>query len=157
MDALEPFKVKAPIQEPEVLPYLKRANENTAIDIQLEVWLKPKDIDEIKICTSNFKYMYWTFAQMLTHHMSNGCNLQPGDLLASGTCSGPTDDSRACLAELSVRGTADITLPNGEVRRYLADGDEVIFRARAARAGRVPIGFGECRGRIEPAVPWPDG
>jgi fumarylacetoacetase len=104
---------------------------------------------------TNFKFTYWTFAQMVTHHMSNGCNLQPGDLLASGTCSGPTDESRACMAELSARGSADIKLGNGEVRRFLADGDEVIFRARASRAGQIAIGFGECRGRLEPAVPWP--
>jgi fumarylacetoacetase len=89
------------------------------------------------------------------HHASNGCNLQPGDLLASGTVSGPQEDSRACLAEINARGTQPVELPGGERRLWLGDGDEVIFRARAAREGCVPIGFGECRGRIEPALPWP--
>jgi fumarylacetoacetase len=79
----------------------------------------------------------------------------PGDVIGSGTCSGPTDDSRACLNELSAFNTADIPLPNGEVRRYLDDGDEIILRARAERRGHVSIGFGECRGRVDPARPWP--
>jgi fumarylacetoacetase len=94
---------------------------------------------------------------MLTHHTSDGCNLQPGDLLGSGTASGPTGESRACLAELSERGTELYDLGDGERRRCLEDGDEVIFRARAQRPGFVPIGFGECRGRIEPAPADPGG
>ena len=95
------------------------------------------------------------FAQMLTHHMSNGCNLQPGDLLGSGTTSGPLDANRACLNELTNRGAQPLKLPNGDTRGYLEDGDEVIFRARAARDGFCSIGFGECRARIEPAPSWP--
>ena len=92
---------------------------------------------------------------MVTYHASNGGNFLPGDLIGSGTASGPTDASRACMNELSAFGTSDIQLPNGETRRYLEDGDEVIFRAHARRAGHVTIGFGECRGRVEPAAPWP--
>ena len=92
---------------------------------------------------------------MVTYHASNGSNFLPGDLIGSGTASGPTDESRACLNELSAFGTRDIPLPNGETRRYLEDGDEVIFRARAQRQGHVAIGFGECRGRVDPAEPWP--
>ena len=107
------------------------------------------------ITRTNFIHMYWTFAQMLTHHMSNGCNLQPGDLLGSGTTSGPLDTNRACLNELTNRGAQPLKLPNGETRGYLEDGDEVIFRARAARDGFCSIGFGECRARIEPAPSWP--
>ena len=108
-----------------------------------------------RITLTNFKYMYWSFAQMLTHHASNGCNMRPGDLIASGTTSGPTDDSRACLSEATVRGTQPISLPNGETRRWLEDGDEVIFCTRAERDGYATLGFGECRGRIEHAVAWP--
>ena len=92
---------------------------------------------------------------MLTHHMSNGCNLQPGDLLGSGTTSGPLDENRACLSEITGRGAQSFALPNGETRVWLEDGDEVIFKARAEREGFVPIGFGECGARIEPAPAWP--
>jgi fumarylacetoacetase len=94
---------------------------------------------------------------MLTYHASNGCNFLPGDIIGSGTASGPTNESRACLNELSEFNTADIRLPGGETRRYLEDGDEIILRARAERQGHVTIGFGECRGRVEPADPWPTG
>ena len=92
---------------------------------------------------------------MVTYHASNGCNFLPGDLIASGTASGPTDESRACLNELSSYGSADILMNNGEVRRYLEDGDDLIMRAHAERDGYVTIGFGDCTGRVEPAVPWP--
>jgi fumarylacetoacetase len=98
---------------------------------------------------------YWTFAQMLVHHASNGCNMEPGDLLGSGTMSGPTDESQACLAEKNKRGTLPFEIGGGETRTWIEDGDEVLFRARATRTGHVSIGFGECRGRLEPAVPWP--
>jgi fumarylacetoacetase len=108
-----------------------------------------------RITSTNFKHMYWTFAQMLTHHASNGCNLMPGDIIASGTTSGPSEESRACLAEITSRGSNPITLSNGETRGWLEDGDEVIFRARAEREGFTPIGYGECRGVIGPAVDWP--
>jgi fumarylacetoacetase len=89
--------------------------------------------------------MYWTLAQLVTHHASNGCNLRPGDLIASGTVSGPTKDSRGCLLELTWRGTEPLRLPTGEQRRFLEDGDEVIFRAFCERPGFRRIGFGECR------------
>jgi fumarylacetoacetase len=164
-EALAPFRCPAferPAGDPKPMPHLFSEGDQVegGIDLAMEAYiLTPRMRSEgaapARLTSTNFKHIYWTFAQMVTHHMSNGCNLQPGDLLASGTCSGPTDESRACMAELSVRGTADIKLPNGEVRRFLADGDEVIFRARASRPGQVAIGFGECRGRLEPAVPWP--
>jgi fumarylacetoacetase len=92
---------------------------------------------------------------MVTYHASNGCNFAAGDLIASGTTSGASDESRACMNELCDYGRADIPLPNGETRRYLEDGDEVIFRARAERAGHIGVGFGECRGRVDPAAAWP--
>ncbi len=102
---------------------------------------------------TEFARMYWTAAQMVAHHGTNGCNLLPGDLLGSGTVSGPQDTAAACLAELGLTGP--ITLPNGETRRWLQDGDEVIFRAHAEAPGAVSIGFGECRGAIAPAIAWP--
>ena len=95
--------------------------------------------------------MYWTLAQLLTHHTSNGCNLQPGDLLGSGTVSGETKAARGCLLELTWRGTEPLTLPNGESRKFLQDGDEVILRGCAERAGVRRIGLGECRGVVLPA------
>jgi len=92
--------------------------------------------------------LYWTPAQMLAHQTSNGCNLQPGDLFASGTVSGPTKDSLGCLLELTRRGAEPLSLPTGETRTFLEDGDEVILRAYAEREGAVGIGFGECRGVV---------
>jgi len=92
--------------------------------------------------------LYWTFGQMFAHHTSNGCNLRPGDLLASGTVSGPAKDSRGCLLELTWRGAEPLQLPNGETRKFLADGDEVTLRAFCERPGAVRLGFGECRGIV---------
>jgi fumarylacetoacetase len=92
--------------------------------------------------------LYWTVAQMFTHHSSNGCNLRPGDLFASGTISGSTPDARGCLLELTWRGTQPLALPNGEARKFLEDGDEVILRAFCEAPGRARLGFGECRGVI---------
>jgi fumarylacetoacetase len=105
-----------------------------------------------RITVTDFAAMYWTPAQLVTHHASNGCSLLPGDLFGSGTCSGSTPDSRACLAEIALTGP--LRLSNGEERRFLEDGDEVIFRARAAAPGAVPIGFGECRAVVQPAPTW---
>ena len=97
--------------------------------------------------------MYWTLAQLVTHHASNGCNLTPGDLLGSGTVSGPTPTARGCLLELTRGGREPLTLPEGETRTFLQDGDEVILRAYAGRGGFARIGFGECRGVVAPAGP----
>jgi fumarylacetoacetase len=103
-----------------------------------------------RLSSGNFQQMYWTLAQLLAHHTSNGCNLSPGDLLGSGTVSGETKDSRGCLLELTWRGTEPIKLPNGEERRFLLDGDEVILRGHAQRDGARRIGLGECRGLVLP-------
>jgi fumarylacetoacetase len=164
-EALRPFRVAARQRgagEPAPLPYLASPTNEAegGIDIVLEAFiLTPKmqttGTAPSRVTSTNFRHMYWTLAQMLTHHASNGCKFVPGDLLGSGTCSGPTDDSRACLAELSQRGTAALTLAGGESRTYLLDGDEVIFRGRCERAGFVGIGFGECRGTVLPAPAWP--
>jgi fumarylacetoacetase len=154
-EALAPFRapIFTPSQPdfPAPLPYLENKADRAegGIDIELETLIttrKMRDSGEqpARIVATNFKYAYWSFAQMVAHHASNGCNLQTGDLLGSGTVSGPTDESRACLLE----HTEPIHLPNGETRQYLQDEDEVVFTARARRPGYVSLGFGECRARI---------
>ena len=163
-EAMLPFAAPAfprAADDPKPLPYLTGAQDQAEglMDIALEALLLTPRMREAgqapaRITLTNFRNMYWTFAQMVTHHMSNGCNLMPGDVLGSGTASGPTDDSRACYSEIT-EGSNAITLPNGETRLWLEDGDEIIFRGRAQAAGAVPIGFGECRGRIDPAPAWP--
>jgi fumarylacetoacetase len=107
--------------------------------------------EPMRLSRGNFRDMYWTVAQLVAHHTSNGCNLLPGDLLASGTISGTSKDSRGSLLELAWRGTEPIELPTGETRRFLHDGDEVILRAYCEREGVPRIGFGECRGVVLPA------
>jgi fumarylacetoacetase len=104
----------------------------------------------MRVSLGSFTTMYWTVAQLLTHHASNGCNLQPGDLIASGTVSGPTPESRGCLLERTWRGSEPLTLPDGESRRFLEDGDEVVMRGWCERAGYRRIGLGDCRGVIVP-------
>ena len=164
-EALLPFRVPSRERaagDPQPLPYLSDPGDRAlgGIDITLDAYLltprmRTAGAAPARVTRTNFRHMYWTFAQMLTHHASNGCSLQPGDILASGTTSGPTDDSRACLAEISARGSKPFALPSGESRTYLQDGDEVVFRGRAERDGHVGIGFGECRGVVLPAVTWP--
>lgn len=126
------------------------------IDITLEVKIRSgkmrdKGDKPAPLSCGSFKDMYWTVAQLLAHHASNGCNLRPGDLLASGTVSGRSKQSRGCLLELTWRGAEPITLPTGETRRFLEDGDEVIMSAFCEREGYVRIGFGDCRGEIVPS------
>ncbi len=163
--AMRPFRCAAfarPAGDPVPLAYLasKREEESGGLDLKLRAFLHTQRMREarqgpVRIVGSNLKHLYWTFGQMVTHHASNGCNLQTGDLVGSGTASGPLDDSLACLAEITSRGSKPLVLPNGETRLWLEDGDEVIFRARAERAGFTSIGFGECRGVIAPAAEWP--
>jgi fumarylacetoacetase len=158
LEALEPFRVPAlPRREPdpEPLPYLNlgSAAATGALDIRLEVLLTTDGMRSAgraaqTVSRSSARHLYWTFSQMLAHHTSNGCNLRSGDLLASGTVSGPTRESRGCLLELTWRGTEPIELPTGESRRFLEDGDEVIFRGWCEREGFVRIGLGECRGQV---------
>ena len=160
-DALEPFRVAAfmrPPGDPDPLPYLDSAKERErgGLDIRLEVAIATAQMRAAKIAPfvlsrNSLRHLYWTPAQLLTHHASNGCNLRPGDLIASGTVSGPTRESRGCLLELAWRGTQPITLPTGETRAFLDDGDEVIFRGWCEREGWTRIGLGECRGTIVPA------
>ena len=113
--------------------------------------MRASGLPPFRLSTSNLGDLYWTLGQLATHHASGGCNLRPGDLLASGTVSGPSRDGRGCLLELTWRGAEPITLPGGEARRFLEDGDEVIFRASCRQRGAVSIGFGECRGVVRQA------
>ncbi|HEY3057017.1 MAG TPA: fumarylacetoacetate hydrolase family protein, partial [Thermoanaerobaculia bacterium] len=128
-------------------------DEDRAFDITLEVFIaslqmRDQNVEPLRLSRGNFRDMYWTVAQLVTHHSSNGCNLRAADLLASGTVSGPEKESRGCLLELTWRGTEPIALPTGEERRFLEDGDEVIMRGFCEREGLPRIGFGECRGIV---------
>jgi fumarylacetoacetase len=161
MDALAPFRVPAAPRadgDPAPMPYLSdRADaEAGAIDVQVEAFLRTSRMrdqraDPVRLSRSALAGMYWTPAQLVAHHTSNGCNLRPGDLLGSGTISGPTRDARGCLLELTWRGAEALRLPDGEERRFLEDGDEVILRGWCARDGFARIGFGECTGVVLPA------
>ena len=164
-EALAPFRTQAyhrPEGDPAPLPHLNAEADQQygAFDIGLEAWLSSEKMRSdgsgpSRISQTNAKTLYWTFGQMLTHHASNGCNLQPGDLIGSGTVSGEARSSMACMTEMTSAGAEAITLDNGEQRKWLANGDEIILRGRAERDGYASIGFGECRGRIAPAKPWP--
>ena len=161
MEALAPFRTEAFEREPgdpAPLDYLAdETNEKFGgIDINLEVFIQTQKMRDEKIephllSRSNMKDLYWTIGQMLTHHASNGCNLQTGDLIATGTISGKERSERGSMLELSWRGTEPIELPNSETRRFLEDGDEIIMKGYCEREGFRRIGFGECRGRILPA------
>ncbi len=150
MEALEPFKVKGPIQDPEVLPYLKYKGEKN-YDIDLEVSIQPKDGDETIISRSNFKYMYWNMAQQLAHHTVNGCNVKVGDMMASGTISGKEVGSYGSLLEITWSGKNPLSLNDGTQRTFLEDNDTVFLRG-SAKKGDIKVGFGEVSGKILPAI-----
>jgi len=150
MDALEPFLVPGPTQDPKPLPYLAESSAS-AYDINLEVKLKPAEGTKYSVISrSNLKYMYWSFAQQLAHHTVNGCNMRAGDLCGSGTISGPTEDSYGSLLELSWSGAKEIQLEEGITRKFLHDNDEMILAGWCEKDG-VRVGFGECHGKILPA------
>lgn len=152
LDALAPFRTAGPVQEPAPLPYL-RSPGDWAFDIRLEVFLRgPKMDGPHRICASNSKYLYWNVCQQLAHHTVNGCNLRPGDLLASGTISGPTSDAYGSMLELSWRGTKPIAFPNGETRAFIEDNDRITMTGWCQGEG-YRVGFGEVTGRILPALP----
>jgi fumarylacetoacetase len=150
MDALEPFRVEGPEQKPEVLPYLKLKGNNN-FDIILEVTIQPERSEPVVVCRTNFKYMYWNIFQQLAHHTVNGCNIQVGDLYASGTISGPSTGSFGSLLELTWNGQKSLTMADGSERTFLHDHDTVIMKGYAEKDG-VRIGFGECKGKILPPV-----
>lgn len=149
LEALEPFRTQGPIQEPEVLPYLKSEKPGN-FDVQLEVYIQPEGKVASKVCTSNFKYMYWNIAQQLAHHTINGCNINVGDMMASGTISGPTTDSFGSMLELSWKGTKPVKLETGEERRFIEDGDTVIMKGFAEKDG-IRVGFGEVSSQVLPS------
>jgi fumarylacetoacetase len=157
-EALAPFRVAAfhrPDGDPAPLPHLKSAQDQAlgAFDVSLEVSLSTRAMRShghapVRLSRANAASLYWTPAQMIAHHTSGGCNLNPGDLLGTGTVSGKEKGSRGCLLEITVRGKERIDLPGGESRAFLEDGDEVIFNASCQREGFARIGFGECRGVV---------
>ena len=157
-DALEPFRVPARKRgagDPAPLSYLtdQRDQSSGAIGIVIETWLasarmRDAGVEPVRLSAGSFALMYWTPAQMLAHHASNGCNLLPGDLLASGTVSGPTREERGCLLELTQRGAEPVTLPTGETRAFLEDGDEVVMRGWCRKQGVAALSLGECRGIV---------
>jgi fumarylacetoacetase len=161
LEALAPYRQAwdRPSSDPQPLPYLESAGnlEQGAFDIQLEVWLESNQLrargeGPSQLSRTSFRHQYWSVAQMVTHHTAGGCNLQPGDLLGSGTISGPTPTEAGAMIELTSAGQHPVTLKNGEQRGFLQDGDAVILRGWCERPGHVRIGFGECRGDILPAL-----
>jgi fumarylacetoacetase len=146
-EAMEPFRTAGPVQDPTPLPYLRSIGD-WAYDIHLEVSLQSQRMEQpTRICATNFKHLYWNVSQQLAHHTVNGCNLRAGDLLASGTISGPTPDSYGSMLELAWRGTKPISLPNGEQRTFLENGDRVTMTGWCQGQG-YRVGFGELTGRI---------
>jgi fumarylacetoacetase len=158
LEAIAPYRVPAyarPEGDPQPLPYLAHEDDRAhgGIDLRLEASIRTKAMRErgeraVRLSHSNLRDVYWTFAQMVAHHSSNGCNLRPGDLIASGTVSGPEKENRGSLIELTWRGTEPLSLPGGETRRFLETGDEVILRGHCERDGFARIGFGDCRGVV---------
>ena len=150
LEALKPFKTESPKQEPEVLDYLKFDGDKN-YDINLEVYLKPENSEENLISQSNYKFMYWNMFQQLAHHTVGGCNVEVGDVYASGTISGEDEKSYGSMLELSWRGTKPLQLKNGIDRKFIEDGDTVTIKAWSAKDG-IRVGFGEVCGKILPAI-----
>ena len=149
MDALEPFKVAGPIQDPEVLPYLKSSGDSH-YDVKLQVQIKPEKEEPTVVSNSNFKYMYWNTNQQVAHHTVTGCNLQVGDLYGSGTISGPKPEEFGSMLEITWRGEKPIKMKDGTERKFIQDGDSVIMSGYALKDG-VRVGFGEVRAKVLPA------
>ncbi len=152
LEALAPFRAPAPQHDVPVLPYLQALPEG-AFDISLQVYIKTRSMTEPALVShSSFKTLYWTFAQMIAHHTSNGCPLRPGDLIASGTVSGPEKVNRGCLLEQTWKGREPLLLPSGEQRCFLEDGDQVSITGYCTREGFTRIGFGKCVGEVLDAI-----
>ena len=159
MEALAPFRRPGPerlAEDPPVLPYLQTTGPDV-LDITVEVALRSaemrsQDHPPHRISRGTLADLTWTFSQMLAHHTSSGCPMNPGDLIGSGTISGPAKDSRGCLLEMTWRGSEPVELPDGTVRRFLQDGDDVIMSAFCQREGFARIGFGTCTGVVHPAL-----
>ena len=152
MDALATFKTACPTQEPKPLAYLNEKDSNNSFDINLSVELLPENSDEATVvCETNFKYMYWSMAQQLTHHTITGCKVEVGDMMGSGTISGPTPDSYGSMLEIAWNATKPVTLKGGETRSFIEDGDTVIMKGYSEKDG-IRVGFGEVRGKVLPAL-----
>lgn len=149
LDALEPFRVSGPEQDPKVLPYLEYEGDKH-LDVKLEVFIKPEGRMEQRVTKSNFKHMYWNMNQQLAHHTINGCNIKRGDVLASGTISGNDESSYGSMLEISWRGTKPIKMLDGSERKFINDNDTVIMRGYAEKEG-VRVGFGEVSTKVLPA------
>src|SRR5690554_2626649 len=150
LDALQPFKVESPKMEKPVFPYLQSTGKKS-YDIHLEVYLQPENAEAQKICSSNFKYMYWNMSQQLAHHTINGCNVNSGDMMGSGTISGPTPDSYGSMLELTWRGQNPLKMNDGSERKFINDNDSVIMKGYCKKDG-IRIGFGECKSKLLPAL-----
>ena len=151
LDALEPFRVEGPVQDPEVLPYLKYSGKKN-IDINLEVAIAPENAPETVVSKSNYKFMYWNMTQQLAHHTVGGCNVRCGDMMASGTISGPTEGSFGSMLEIAWKGTKPVAMNDGSTRTFIQDHDTVIIRGYAIK-DNVRVGFGECAGKVLPVIP----
>ncbi|MEM6893558.1 MAG: fumarylacetoacetase [Bacteroidota bacterium] len=149
LEALEPFRVAGPTQEPKVLPYLEYEGQKN-YDVDLEVGITPEGAEETVVCRSNFKYMYWNMAQQLAHHTVNGCNINVGDMMASGTISGKKDDSFGSMLELAWMGTKPVAMKDGSERKFIHDGDTVTMRGYAQKDD-IRVGFGEVSAKVLPA------
>lgn len=149
LEALNPFRVAGPVQDPKVLPYLEYEGDKN-IDINLQVIIQPDNGEENVVSTSNFKYMYWNMSQQLAHHTVNGCNIEVGDMYASGTISGKDENSYGSMLEITWSGQKPVTLSNGEERKFIADNDTVIIRGWSEKDG-MRVGFGEVSTKVLPA------
>ena len=162
LEALEPYRTHAfrrPPSDPAPLPYLTEPDDRDegGLSIELEMYLRTEamrasNMPPVRLSLSNYRDAYWTLAQLVTHHSSNGCNLRTGDLLGSGTISGPTPDSAGTMIELTQGDKHSVKLPGGETRSYVEDGDEIIQRGRCTRDGFATIGFGEAAGLVLPSL-----
>ena len=150
LDALEPFRTEGYVQEPKVFPYLEYTG-NKNVDIKLQVAIQPENSTETVICNSNYKYMYWTMEQQLAHHTVNGCNVNVGDMMGSGTISGPDPKEYGSMMELSWKGTKPLKLNDGSERKFINDNDTVILRGYCTN-NKTRIGFGECKAKLLPAI-----
>ena len=150
LDALDPFKVDGPKQEPAVLPYLNFSGKKN-YDIKLEVYIQPENGKENRVCVSNHKYLYWNMCQQLAHQTVNGCNINVGDMYGSGTISGPTPDSYGSMLELSWKGTKPVKMDDGTERKFINNQDTIIMRGWSEKDG-VRIGFGDCVTKVLPAI-----
>ncbi len=149
LDALEPFRTEGPVQDPKVLPYLEYSGDKN-IDIKLEVAIETEKGDEMTVCQSNYKNMYWNMNQQLAHHTVNGCNVRCGDMMASGTISGSDPSSYGSMLEITWRGSKPVQMPDGTERKFINDGDSVIMRGTCEKDG-IKIGFGEVKTKVLPA------